>query len=457
MAPVIPENNLTAPEPVVCWSVHVLAPYALVKNINPDKDDIEHDDSYFKSTSPLGEQMVTEWCPKYRQAQVQISHEKAIKGAAVGDPVIASAVPVASAGNTVLLKTVILNFVDGMETDGWPGISVIRELERRSLAFTGADSVLYYLDSDKARIKRHLVESQTSTPGYFDVYSSLDQEQWKAYMDSRRGRGDFYRSVDNEDAEIAHRQCPMDQNGDDRVFKEQDDRFEDDSSRGLSTKSVVDTPEEGYIQAMKIKRIWGPVYVEEYITGREYTVLVSGSKETGFRVYKALERVFRSSVPERERLLTQDMKWGDNNYGSDESVSTASWWMQICSEEDQMRLQPLARDIYASFGGNGYCRMDLREDQRTGKVYVVDVNANCAVDGDEDGSMGKILRASGLTLGQLFESLIQDATLFNEHRVFKAITECNILYSQPVSTAAILQKITGATTYSQHEAVPVQA
>lgn len=127
-----------------------------------------------------------------------------------------------------------------------------------------------------------------------------------------------------------------------------------------------------------------------FFVGREYTVLVSGSEATGIHVYKVLERVFRSKIPERERMLTHDMKWGDNNYGSDATVATASWWMQVCSDEDQERLQAQARKIYASFGGNGYCRMDLREDHRTGKVYVVDVN-------------GKILRMTWMDLGAMLE------------------------------------------------------
>lgn len=93
-----------------------------------------------------------------------------------------------------------------------------------------------------------------------------------------------------------------------------------------------------------------------------------------------MERVFRSEIPERERMLTHEMKWGANNYGHDASVETASWWMQVCDEKDQERLRREARAIYASFGGNGYCRMDLREDHRTGKIYVVDVNGRCKVE-----------------------------------------------------------------------------
>lgn len=284
------------------------------------------------------------------------------------------------------IKTVILNFTDGMETDGWVGITAIRGLEARGLAFTGADSVLYYLDSDKALIKRHLVESRTPTPGYFDVYSTADMladenkqgHQEKEATPGRDSAEDHNNSNSNNNKEdlpdtpeqraaalegLAKLRFPL-------LVKPANSS----SSRGISTKSVVDSPEEAYERAMETKRIWGPVYVEEYITGREYTALVSGSERTGIHVYKVLERVFRAQIPERERMLTHEMKWGENHYGKNASVAAASWWMQICAEPDQTRLQKTAKDIYASFGGNGYCRMDLREDHRTGKVYVVDVN-----------------------------------------------------------------------------------
>ncbi|KAG0058842.1 hypothetical protein BGZ90_004743 [Linnemannia elongata] len=155
------------------------------------------------------------------------------------------------------------------------------------------------------------------------------------------------------------------------------------------------------------------------LEGREYTVLVSGSSATGIKVFKVLERVFRSEIPERERMLTHDMKWGENSYGSDETVKTAQWWMQVCSDADQERLQAIAKSIYASFGGNGYCRMDLREDHRSGDVYVVDVNANCSIDEDEDSAMGKILKASGLTLGQFFSILMEDAIHVRDNLVAK--------------------------------------
>ncbi|KAF9965382.1 hypothetical protein BGZ70_004942 [Mortierella alpina] len=455
--------------PTVVWSVHVLAPYALLENINPEIDDIS-EESYFVTTLLNGASIVTEWNPElrlgikcavdkiphvFRQAWHYIGLESVDQ---VLDEIVAREQDhdleghpnsrfffdpsphhhAMSLDENILIKAVILNFTDGMEEQGWAGISVIRGLESRHLAFTGADSTLYYLDNDKARIKRHLVESHTPTPGYYDVYSLQEKVSNKS-ADLKEERLDSNGVLrDGTEGETSAQYAEAKQ-------EEQEAEAENmvskalileglsklnfpllvkpansSSSRGISTKSVVDTPEEAYVRAIETKRVWGPVYVEEYITGREFTALVSGSQETGITVFKVLERVFRSEIPERERMLTHEMKWGANNYGHDASVKSASWWMQVCNDKDQERLRTEARAIYASFGGNGYCRMDLREDHRTGKIYVVDVNANCSIDEDEDCAMGKILKASGLTLAQFFTILMTDAIKVQDNILAKA-------------------------------------
>ncbi|KAF9127600.1 hypothetical protein BGW39_005765 [Mortierella sp. 14UC] len=419
------------------WSVHgkanVFASYALVKDINKEHDDIDNVNSYFITTHEhSGEKIATEWNPELRlgikKAIDTIPHVYRQQWHYVGldsidrtlqeiktfesdhDPLGHILKPSNYPGiqdlNLVLIKPVVLNFIDGMETDGWPGISIIKRLESQHLAFTGADSVLYYLDSDKALIKRHLVESRTPTPGYYDIHSRVGEE-----MKTQQAKDNAAAGEEGELKEKTGDEMEMDREEEEMAQKAllyeglSKLRFpllvkpaNSSSSRGISTKSVVDTPEEAYERAMETRRVWGPVYVEEYITGREYTVLVSGSSATGIKVYKVLERVFRSEIPERERMLTHDMKWGENNYGADESVKAAQWWMQICSDADQERLQSIAKSIYASFGGNGYCRMDLREDHRS----------------------AEILKASGLALGQFFSILMEDAINVRDNLVAKS-------------------------------------
>jgi carbamoylphosphate synthase large subunit len=180
----------------------------------------------------------------------------------------------------ILIKPVVMNFIDGMETDGWPGISIIKKLESHHIAFTGADSTLYYLDSDKALIKRHLVDCKTPTPGYYDIYTRFDEEM-KALkakedadmVDQEDEDGDVHKKKSEEELDEDVEEEDMAQKA---LLFESLSKLKfpllvkpanSSSSRGISTKSVVDTPEEAYERAMETKRVWGPVYVEEYITG----------------------------------------------------------------------------------------------------------------------------------------------------------------------------------------------
>ncbi|KAF9432975.1 hypothetical protein BGZ76_010038 [Entomortierella beljakovae] len=424
-----PHTEDTLPSSNTLWSVHVIASCALVKDIDAERDDI-NDPSYFITTLANGDNIVTEWTPELRLG-VKIAIDTIPNvcrqawhyiGLDSAEQVLSEIVAIENdqltnttcMSNDVQIKPVILNFTDGMEVDKWPGISVIRGLERLGLAFTGVNSTLYSLDSDKALIKQHLINSGTPTPGYCNIYprSRIRHNKSTTAISQEEEEEEDEEEVAKKAeilSELSKLRFPL-------LIKPANSS----SSRGISTKSVVDTPEEAYERAMETKRIWGPVYAEEYITGREYTTLVSGSNETEIKVYKVLERVFRTNIPERERMLTHEMKWGEDNYGTDETIETASWWMRICSDIDQERLQPLAKSIYASFGGNGYCRMDLREDQRSGEVYVVDVNANCSIDEDEDCAMGKILKASGLSLGMFFSIIMEDAVLVQETMATKA-------------------------------------
>ena len=51
---------------------------------------------------------------------------------------------------------IVLNYCDGNEIDGFPGISVIKLLESKGIIFTGADSRFFDITSSKILMKRTL-------------------------------------------------------------------------------------------------------------------------------------------------------------------------------------------------------------------------------------------------------------------------------------------------------------
>ena len=58
--------------------------------------------------------------------------------------------------------------------------------------------------------------------------------------------------------------------------------------------------------------------------------------------------------------------------------------------------------------------MDLRLDKATGKIYVLEVNAQCGLSEDEDyTSIGAILRLSGKTFTELVKEIINTAFMTN--------------------------------------------
>jgi D-alanine-D-alanine ligase len=58
----------------------------------------------------------------------------------------------------------------------------------------------------------------------------------------------------------------------------------------------------------------------------------------------------------------------------------------------------------------GYGRLDIRMDKNTGKLYMLEVNAQCGLSEDEDyTSIGAILRYADKTFSGIILNIIKDA------------------------------------------------
>jgi D-alanine-D-alanine ligase len=73
-------------------------------------------------------------------------------------------------------------------------------------------------------------------------------------------------------------------------------------------------------------------------------------------------------------------------------------------------LEKLSLDAYVAVGGTGYGRLDIRMDAASGKLYMLEVNAQCGLSDDEDyTSIGAILRYADRSFTLLIREIIQDA------------------------------------------------
>ena len=73
-------------------------------------------------------------------------------------------------------------------------------------------------------------------------------------------------------------------------------------------------------------------------------------------------------------------------------------------------IEKISKDSYIAVQGKGYGRIDIRMDQETGQMYVLEVNAQCGLSDDENyTSIGAILRYSNKTFDQLIQEILIDA------------------------------------------------
>ena len=138
-------------------------------------------------------------------------------------------------------------------------------------------------------------------------------------------------------------------------------------SLGVSAASLVRTPAELRVQAAAVIAEYDAAIVEEYIAGREFTVLVAANPDPAQppRTYQALEFAF----PEGQAFKTYALK--------------VTEWHPECNVPCRdaaldARLRDAAGRIFKNFGGEGYARLDFRVDAR-GELFFLEINFACSV------------------------------------------------------------------------------
>ena len=188
---------------------------------------------------------------------------------------------------------------------------------------------------------------------------------------------------------------------------------------GVSVKNVVHTEEELAKRVEEIYRDTGAgiywvdgLFVEQFITGPEYTTFITGSANDPGNciVYEPVKRNFHRSLPESEQFLSFDRLW--EIYEDKSPMPENENFYEYGPVDPSLipALKKLSLDAYASCGGKGYTRIDIRQDSSTGKLYMLEVNAQCGLSEDEDyTSIGAILKASKVSFSEVIAEILKDA------------------------------------------------
>ena len=281
--------------------------------------------------------------------------------------------------------SIVINLCDGDELNGLPGVSVIDALEKNNLIYTGSDDFFYTVTTSKIPMKEAFDRHKVPTPA------------WRVIHNGHTDVSSLFKHI-----------------GQVLIVKPAISA----GSMGLTVKNVVSNAEEftSIVDDMRNGyRGWkldtGGIFVEEFINGREFTVLLVGSSTHPDKIkfYPPVERVFHSSLPEKEQFLSFDRLW--ETYDKEAPVPD-NGSLYNYREVDQAlipQLKEISLAAFQSVGGMGYGRLDIRMDRQTGRFYVLEINAQCGLSEDEDyTSIGAILRFAKKSFTYLIIEIIED-------------------------------------------------
>jgi D-alanine-D-alanine ligase len=280
----------------------------------------------------------------------------------------------------------VLNLCDGDEVNGTPGISVVQLLEASGLVYTGSDEYFYRITTSKIPMKKAFDKAKLATPKWCAIHS---REQDTKTVLQKLGSPVIVK--------------PAVSGG----------------SMGVGIKNVVHTTEDLQQQVQCMfdgYRGWNlaadGLIAEEFIKGPEFTTMIVGSAKfpEQCKVLAPVERVFHASLPDTEKFLSFDRLW--EIYEEETPMPQEENFYEYCSPDQSLHaaIKKISMDAYIATGGTGYTRVDIRMDQLTQKLYVLEVNAQCGLSEDEDyTSIGAILRMSGISFTELVVEIINDA------------------------------------------------
>lgn len=280
----------------------------------------------------------------------------------------------------------VLNLCDGDEVNGTPGVSVIHELEKYGLIYTGSDAHFYNITTSKIPMKKA-----------FDK-AGVSSANWRVITDKKGSIKGIAKRV-----------------GTPIIIKP----AVSGGSMGVSVKNVVNTEEELAARVEELKkgyRGWNlladGLFVEQFITGPEYTTFITGSSDDPDNciVYEPVKRVFHNSLPEAEQFLSFDRLW--EIYEDETPMPQNENFYEYKPVEPSLipALKQLSFDAYKACGGKGYTRIDIRQDSITGKLFMLEANAQCGLSEDEDyTSIGAILKVSNVSFTEIIGEILKDA------------------------------------------------
>lgn len=276
---------------------------------------------------------------------------------------------------------VFVNLCEGYLEWSIPSVDVIYYMELLNLPFTGPTSVLY--DPPKDLMKYVAYTVGIRTPAFALI-----------------------ESIDSIEEECRHLQYPL--------FVKPDKAGD---SLGVDDRSLVNDKEALLKKSASIIEEYGPLLVEEYIDGREFTVMVvaDSKNENSCTAFKPIEYIFPKGFQFKTYALKTSELHPEANIPCNDPVL-------------EKQLKDAAVQIFQGFGGVGYARLDFRVNNKN-EVFFLEINFTCSVfykDGYE-GSADYILKCDGIGQAGFLKKIIDEGIARHQRKQKKYTMKGNAI------------------------------
>jgi D-alanine-D-alanine ligase len=225
----------------------------------------------------------------------------------------------------------VFNLCDGAWDEDRPGIEVVQALQKFNIPFTGAGPEFYEPTREMMKQVCH-------------------------YWGIQAPAGVFVSAADNLEQAMDGLRYPL-------LVKHPNSY----ASVGLTRDSRVGDVEQLSAQVNRMIDRYGGALVEEFVEGREFSVLVVENADDPLDpfAYVPIEVLF----PPGETFKHENLKWVDYEKMNCVPVKDA---------ELAERLKDMARKIFVGLNGTGYGRCDIRMNE-LGELFLLEINPNGAV------------------------------------------------------------------------------
>ncbi len=199
-------------------------------------------------------------------------------------------------------------------------------------------------------------------------------------------------------------------------------------SLGIDEKSLVHNFDELKQKVETIIDEYAPLLVEEYIDGREFTVMLAanaGGKSVS--VFKPVEYIF----PGGNKFKTYSLKTSELHPNAN---------IPCNNDTLEVELKNAATQIFKSFAGVGYARLDFRVNDQM-ELYFLEINFTCSVfykDGYE-GSADYILKHDGFGQANFLKHIINEGINRHQRKQKKYVMQGNAIVGYGIYAIKHLQ------------------